>query len=57
MRNNRFKISNSQSATRTMKFQNEESSFAAFDWTNDIFSLVRNDRTEKYFLFPSGAND
>ena len=57
MRNNRFKISNSQSATRTMKFHSEKSSFAAFHWTKDIFSLVGNDRTGKYFIFPSGAND
>ena len=35
----------------------EKSSFAAFDWTNDIFSRVKNDRTGKYAMFLSGANE
>ena len=57
MRNNRSKISNSQSATRTMKYHSENSLFAAFDWTKTFFLPVKNDRTGKYFIFPSGAND
>ena len=34
----------------------EKSSFAAFDWTNDVFSLVRNDRTVDYVIFPFSRN-
>ncbi len=34
----------------------EKSSFAAFNWTNDVLSLVRNDRTVDYFIFPFGRN-
>jgi hypothetical protein len=32
-------------------FTSETTSFAPSDWTNDVFSLVKNDRTGKYVAF------
>ena len=58
VRENRSKICSSQRAKRTMKSHySEKLLFAAFDWTNDIFSPMRNDCTGKYAIFSSGANE
>ncbi len=56
VRNNRSELAAANQHRERWNVTSEKSSFAAFNWTNDVFSLVRNDRTGDYVIFPLGGN-
>ena len=51
----KFAAANQQSERSNLT--GEKLSLAAFDCTNDIFSLVRNGRAGQYAIFSSGVNE
>ena len=55
VRNNRSEIATVNQQRERSNLTSEKSSFAVVDWTNDIFSLVRNYRTGKYVIFSFGS--
>ena len=47
---NRLFLATANQRRERLNFTSEKTSFAASDWTKDVFSLVKSDRTGNYVI-------